>query len=57
MKQTIATFAALVAITGAMLGAGYYGMSKSLCARIDTFTAQEQADMKLTADVCDRYYR
>lgn len=43
----------LAAIGGVILALAFYvGVTKELCGRIDTFTAQEQIDMKLDAKAC-----
>lgn len=43
----------LTAIGGGILALAFYvGVTKELCRRIDTFTAQEQIEMKLDAEAC-----
>lgn len=39
-----------------LLLAAYYGMSKSLCSRIDSFSVADQKAMRLDASTCAKYY-
>ncbi len=44
---------ALAAIGGVILALAFYaGITNSLCSRIDTFTPQAQAEMRLDAKAC-----
>lgn len=43
----------LAAIGGVILALAFYvGITKELCSRIDSFTAQKQIEMKLDAKTC-----
>lgn len=53
MKNQELKLIALAAIGGLAIAlSAYVGITNSLCSRIDTFTAQEQSEMKLDAKAC-----
>jgi len=56
LKSSLRVLGACCLVVAFMLGACYYGMSKDLCRRIDTFSIAEQEAMQLTKTDCKKYY-
>lgn len=58
-KMTMRDYAGITsvcAIVAAILLTGFYiGMTRTLCARLHTFTPAQVAAMKLSADKCKNY--
>lgn len=52
MKDFLIHSTIALAITAMLMIAAYNGITTDLCRRIDTFTPQEQASMKLSAAKC-----
>lgn len=56
MKRLAINALLCAAFAAMLLLAAYYGISKSLCSRIDSFSVADQKAMKLDASTCAKYY-
>lgn len=52
MKNTITLMAWVAAMVAVLMLAGYVGISKSLCYRLDQYSAAQQAAMGLDRETC-----
>lgn len=52
MKNTIALISIILAMITILMLAGYVGISKSLCYRLDQYSAAQQAAMGLDRETC-----